>query len=327
MATTTSPKSGGSKKKQKQQEQQQIPLVEQARATLKRLEEKDPGLGQQLERARGYAVFPSVGKASLVVGGSYGRGAVFERGNKLIGYATISQLTLGVQLGGDTFSEVVLLQTPEALERFKSGHKAFAANASTVLVKAGAAATSNFKGVKTLAYSRGGLLLELAIGGQKFTFRPLDGQGNKGQTGGGNQGGAKGASQGGSDASGGAEDQGAVGMIGRTVGGVREAASKVTGLVKEHPVLAGVAATGLAAGVAVWAIRAVLNAQQAAGAQGAGGEEEADDQADDELQDQDEAGEDDGQDYADDEDAQDDEDAGEEDEPDAKFLRRGRSRA
>ena len=149
-------------------------IEESAAATLKRLEEKDRGLKQKLKKAYGYAVFPSVGKASLVVGGSYGRGAVFEQG-KFIGHATISQLTIGVQVGGDTFSEILLFENKEALERLKHGKMAFAADASVVLVKAGAAAMKGFpSGVTAYAYSRGGMLLELVIGGQKFKFKPAD---------------------------------------------------------------------------------------------------------------------------------------------------------
>src|SRR5947209_18099627 len=113
-------------------------LRDEVAATLRRLESKDPGLKQLLEDAYGYAVFPTVGKASLVVGGSYGKGAVFEKG-KMAGYATISQMTLGVQLGGDTFTEVLVFESKQAMDRFKQGKVAFAANASAVLVKAGAA--------------------------------------------------------------------------------------------------------------------------------------------------------------------------------------------
>src|SRR5687768_1319591 len=149
-------------------------IREEVKATLKRLKAKDPGLRELLKDAYGYAVFPSVGKAALVVGGAYGRGAVFEQG-KLIGFATIGQTTLGVQVGGDTFSEIVVFEDEQALERFKEGRLKFAANASAVLVKAGAQATNNYeKGVQTLAYSRGGMMLEAAIGGQKFKFKSVE---------------------------------------------------------------------------------------------------------------------------------------------------------
>src|SRR3954471_7506434 len=146
------------------------PIEKDVAATLKRLEAKDPGLKNLLKKGYGYAVCPSVGKAAVVIGGAYGRGAVYEQG-KLVGFATIGQTTIGVQIGGDTFSEVVVFESKESLDRFKKGRMAFAANASAVLVKAGAAGTANFeKGVAVFAYASGGMLLEAAIGGQKFKF-------------------------------------------------------------------------------------------------------------------------------------------------------------
>lgn len=149
-------------------------LRAEVEAKLKEFKAEYPGLKQWLNDAYGYAVFPEVGKASLVVGGSYGQGEVFGRGRP-IGYATISQFTVGVQVGGDSFSELILFENKEALERFKSGKVEFAANASAVLVRAGTAKVNDYEqGVKTLAMSNGGMLLEASIGGQKFTFMPAD---------------------------------------------------------------------------------------------------------------------------------------------------------
>ena len=104
------------------------------KAALGRMEEKDPGFIQSLGAAHGYAVFPSVGKAAVVAGGAFGKGEVFASGN-LIGYAAVAQLTIGVQLGGQTFAEVIAFRSKAALERFKNGRLAPAANASAVLVK------------------------------------------------------------------------------------------------------------------------------------------------------------------------------------------------
>ena len=152
----------------------------EVQAVLKRLQAEDPGLKELLEKAHAYAVFPSVGKAAAVIGGAFGKGEVFERGG-LIGYAGLAQLTLGVQVGGDTFSEIIAFENKQALGRFKEGRWAFAANASAVLVKAGAAASANYeKGAAVFVYSEGGMLLEAAIGTQKFFFRPaVLGRGNK----------------------------------------------------------------------------------------------------------------------------------------------------
>jgi len=149
-------------------------LEREVAAALKRLELEDPGIRQLLDDSYAYAVFPSVGKAALVVGGAYGHGLVFEKG-KPIGHATLAQTTVGVQIGGDTFTEVIAFDSKESLERFKEGNVVFAASASAVLVKAGAAGTADYEdGVCALAYSQGGMLLEAAIGGQKFDFKPME---------------------------------------------------------------------------------------------------------------------------------------------------------
>jgi lipid-binding SYLF domain-containing protein len=82
-------------------------IHDDVQAALKRLNVKDPGLKQFLKKAYGYAVFPSVGKAALVIGGAYGRGEVYEQG-KPIGYATIAQKSIGVQIGGDSFTVLLV---------------------------------------------------------------------------------------------------------------------------------------------------------------------------------------------------------------------------
>ena len=147
-------------------------LHQECRAALKRMESENPGLRQVLEKAYGYAVFPDVGKAAAVIGGAYGTGEVYEEGS-LIGYATISQLTIGVQIGGDAFTEVIVFDSKQSLERFKRGETKFAANASAVLVRAGAATSNDFEdGVCVFVSSEGGMLLEAAIGGQAFEFKP-----------------------------------------------------------------------------------------------------------------------------------------------------------
>ncbi|WP_223643661.1 lipid-binding SYLF domain-containing protein [Corallococcus sp. EGB] len=151
--------------------EQEKTLHEDAVATVDRLVRKNPALEKELQQARGYAVFPSLGRASLVLGGSYGHGEVFEKG-KPIGFATLSQLTIGVQVGGQTLSELIFFKDPESIKAFKGGKAAFAANASAVLVKAAASGTNNYAKCVAHAYSRGGMVLELSLGGQKFTFIP-----------------------------------------------------------------------------------------------------------------------------------------------------------
>jgi hypothetical protein len=147
-------------------------LHQEVHEALARIYAADPGFKQLVKDAHAYVVFPSVGKAAAVVGGTFGKGEVFED-ESLVGYSAIAQLTLGVQLGGQTFTEVIVFENEESLGRFKQGKFKFAANASAVLVKAGAAATTNFEaGAKTFVFTEGGMTLEAAIGAQKFFFFP-----------------------------------------------------------------------------------------------------------------------------------------------------------
>jgi lipid-binding SYLF domain-containing protein len=142
--------------------------------TVQRMSNDDPSFKPFIDNARAYVVFPSVGKGAAGIGGAYGRGEVFDQGH-FIGYADISQGTLGVQLGGQAFSEVIAFETGGALDRFKSGQFAFDANASAVALKSGAAATSRYtNGVTVFTDPVGGLMFEASIGGQNFSFQPSD---------------------------------------------------------------------------------------------------------------------------------------------------------
>lgn len=242
------PHSSQQQQRSKRQEQPQSgnPLEREAAATLKRLQSIDPGLKQMLAEAYGYVVFPKVGKAALVIGGAYGRGAVFERG-KLIGFATIGQTTIGVQIGGDTFTELLVFENREALERFKRGRLTFAASASAVLVKAGAAATSDYeKGVSAFAYADGGMLLEAAIGGQKLRFKPVSREDKQGQQGKAARGSSEAESRGSEEGS--DEDQ------------ENQAESEGGGplqMIKRHPFASGLVGIAALAGAAYFAARAI----------------------------------------------------------------------
>lgn len=144
-------------------------------STLARLKSQHQELKQSLEQAYGYAVFPSIGRAGVVVGGAHGKGEVFEQGEH-VGNATLSQLTVGVQVGGETFSELLLFGAKESLTDFKRSPVKFTSNASAVMVKAGGTGTTDFKGVTALAFKEGGELLEASLGGQKFTYEGPPGE-------------------------------------------------------------------------------------------------------------------------------------------------------
>src|SRR5262245_29724719 len=90
-----------------------------ARDTLKKFVEKKPALSKHLEEAHGYAVFPSVGKGGLGLGAAHGSGFVYEQG-RLVGHSSLNQVTIGLQLGGQAYSELVLFQKDRKSTRLNS---------------------------------------------------------------------------------------------------------------------------------------------------------------------------------------------------------------
>ena len=146
---------------------------EKVQNTIQAFKKKDPGLNKFFTEAYGYAVFPSVIKGgAFTVGGAYGKGQVFERG-VVVGSASISQGSVGFQLGGQSYSEVVFFRDKEALARFKSGNLKFAAQASAVATVQGVAANAAYdNGVAVFSLPKKGLMFEAAIGGQRFVFKP-----------------------------------------------------------------------------------------------------------------------------------------------------------
>ncbi len=120
--------------------------------------------------AKGYAVFPNIGKIGFGFGGARGGGEVFENG-KVIGSSTVTQLTFGYQLGAQAFSQIIFFQKKRDLERFINGNFEFGASVSAALITEGANASADFKnGVAVMTFSKGGLMYEASVGGQKFTF-------------------------------------------------------------------------------------------------------------------------------------------------------------
>jgi lipid-binding SYLF domain-containing protein len=151
----------------------QATLASESKASLDGFKNADPSLSDLLDKAVGYAVFPDVGKAGFIAGGSYGKGEVFENGKK-VGFADMSQATVGLQAGAQTFDELILFMRPEELKNFKGSEFAFAGNVSAVAIKAGAASTADTsKGVIVFSRTKGGLMAEASVGGQRFRFQPL----------------------------------------------------------------------------------------------------------------------------------------------------------
>lgn len=147
--------------------------------------------GTFFEKAYGYAVFPTVGKGGLVLGGARGKGRVYAQG-KYTGDTTLTQVSVGFQAGGQAYSQIVFFEDERAYREFTSGEFGFGAGVSAVAITAAASATASttgnsagisggkkdaattgeyFKGMAVFTIAKGGLMYEAALAGQKFSYR------------------------------------------------------------------------------------------------------------------------------------------------------------
>jgi lipid-binding SYLF domain-containing protein len=141
---------------------------------IARFKAKDARLAKAFDKAYGYVVFPTVGKGAIGVGGARGKGWVYERGQR-IGRATLTQVTIGFQLGGQAYSEVIFFQDKAALDDFTRGNFEFDAQVSAIAVTARAAGDLPYrKGIAVVTMGKGGLMYEASVGGQKFSYKPGD---------------------------------------------------------------------------------------------------------------------------------------------------------
>lgn len=150
-------------------------LVAEAQRTLRTFKQNKPGhFKAYMESSVGAAIFPSIGKGGYFLGGAYGQGVVYENARH-VGYCKIEQATLGLQLGGQAYSQIIFFENKTALQRFKRGELAGTAQASAVAIQADASATADYKnGVAVFSMDSAGLMYEAAIGGQKFSYLPKD---------------------------------------------------------------------------------------------------------------------------------------------------------
>lgn len=147
--------------------------VKDAKETIQVFRKADPGIAKFFNGSVGYVVFPTVGKGAIGVGGAHGSGILFEKGNA-VGKATLTQVTIGFQLGGQSYSEVVFFQNAGTLSDFKKGKFELAAQASAVAASAGASANAKYtRGVAVFTVAKGGLMYEASVGGQKFSYDPF----------------------------------------------------------------------------------------------------------------------------------------------------------
>lgn len=143
------------------------------------------------EKSYGYAVFPTIGKGGVGIGGAYGEGRVYADG-EYVGDSTMTQVTIGFQLGGQAYSQIIFFEDKRAFDEFTSGNFEFGAQAGAVAITAGAQASAStagssagasggkhdaktvgqyHKGMAVFTVAKGGLMYEASIGGQKFSYK------------------------------------------------------------------------------------------------------------------------------------------------------------
>lgn len=146
-------------------------LKTEATQTIAAFKTADSGLATFFDNSAGSAVFPNVAKGGLIVGGAHGKGIVYEKG-KVVGQAGLTQASIGAQAGGQSFSEVIFFETPQALEDFKDGKFEMSADVSAIVAGEGASKSASYKhGVAVFALPKKGLMVQASIGGQKFTYQ------------------------------------------------------------------------------------------------------------------------------------------------------------
>ena len=144
--------------------------VKEAKEAIAEFKKADSKLEAFFEKSHGYAVFPSVGKGAVGIGGAHGKGTVFEQG-KPVGSTSLTQITVGLALGGQAYRQIIFFKDKATLDRFKAGNFEFSAQASAVAVREGASADADFdKGVAVFTMAKGGAMFEASIGGQKFSY-------------------------------------------------------------------------------------------------------------------------------------------------------------
>ncbi|TDY03973.1 YSC84-related protein [Thiohalophilus thiocyanatoxydans] len=148
-------------------------LQQEAAETVKVFRARDPGMQRFFDNAYAYAVFPTVGKGGMGIGGAYGEGLVYQNG-KPVARTSLTQLTLGLQLGGQAYHEIIFFADRAAFERFKTGRLELSAQLSAVAATQGASADAGYEqGVAVFTLAKGGLMYEASVGGQNFSYEPL----------------------------------------------------------------------------------------------------------------------------------------------------------
>src|SRR5580765_3867234 len=126
-----------------QDEKEKEKLISESKTAKADIQKADPSISKLFSTSSGYVIFPKIGKGAIIIGGSGGNGVLYENG-KTTGTAKVAQVSIGAQVGGESYREVIFFENKEALERFKDNKVEFSGQVSAVAVKSGASANAKY---------------------------------------------------------------------------------------------------------------------------------------------------------------------------------------
>lgn len=148
--------------------------IAKAKETKEYFIKKDSDIGSFFSKSYGYVVFSAIGKGGIGIGGAHGNGIIFT-GGSAYGKSSMTQATIGFQLGGQSFMEIIFFEDLRAFDNFIEGKMKLGAQVSAVALKQGAAAAAAYNdGVAVFVAIKGGLMAEASVGGQKFKYKDWD---------------------------------------------------------------------------------------------------------------------------------------------------------
>ena len=148
------------------------------------------------ENSYAYAVLPTVGKGGIGVGAAHGNGRAFVN-DEYVGDVTMNQVSVGLQAGGQAFSQIIFFDDQRAFDEFAAGNFEFDATVQAVAITAAAGASAStvgtsagasggkkdaktagkyHKGVAVFTIAKGGMMYQAAVGGQRFKYKPRTGK-------------------------------------------------------------------------------------------------------------------------------------------------------
>jgi lipid-binding SYLF domain-containing protein len=145
-------------------------MISDSKKAIKAFKNTDASMNAFFDNSYGYVVFPNVGKGGLGIGGAFGNGIVFQK-NTAVGTAKLSQVSIGLQAGGQGYREVIFFENKSNFDEFKENNLKLSAQVSAVIAASGASANANYaNGILIFAQPKGGLMYEVSVGGQTFNY-------------------------------------------------------------------------------------------------------------------------------------------------------------